>query len=402
VTVAIPTLTQETIPVYTSKFIANLAKADSRIANLAIGEPEFGPPEQLQREIEDLLSYKHFLRAVKSYEISRGLLSLRQAISDWYLRRYGLSVDPDTEILITHGGVEAISLAVLTTSNPGDTILLTDPTYMLYRQSIRTLARTSQVLQRADDLTYTGVFEGLTSPDSGSLKAILINSPENPTGYVLSSEEWDSISDYAQQHNLWVIHDEVYDTMSFTRPHIPAKSVRGLNDRSILINSCSKKFGVPGLRIGWMCAPKQIIDKAERMHDYLNLGVNALNEHIAEAFLRDNKIDGWLSDQSDLISQRSDAIVSALGSAQGYRWTQKPMGGMFAFPNIQELYERLPATWRSADQTPGESVALFLLKERQVAVVPGNTYGTRGDASFRMVLCSDKPTFAKAVASLSL
>jgi aminotransferase len=392
----------DTLPSYTSKIISAQAKADPRIANLAIGEPTFGPPEHLRPIIEELLDYKHFLGAVKSYEISRGMLSLRQAISRWYFRKYGLTVDPEKEILITHGGVEAISLAILTTSEPGDPIVLTDPTYMLYQQSVNTLARIPHLIHRGPHFEYANIFEHFSLGESRQPKAIIINSPENPTGYVLSAEEWRSVAEFAQRQNLWVIHDEVYDTMNFGRPHTPARSVSGLGDRAILINSCSKKFGVPGLRIGWMCGPKEIIEKAEKIHDYLNLGVNALNEHVALAFLQDKQIDAWLIQQTDLLAQRAQAVVSSLNAERGYSWNFTPMGGMFAFPNVTDFYNRLPTSWHDDSQTPGEVVAQFLLRERQVAVVPGITYGTRGATSFRMVLCSDEITFRKAIDSLSL
>ncbi len=394
----------ESIALYASKAISGRAKSDLTIANLAIGEPDFGPPEHLADEIRNQqLTYGKFSKAVKAYEQSRGLPELRYAIADWYLRRYNYRVDPDTELLITHGGVEAIALAILCTSNPGDTILVTDPTYMLYARSIQTLSRAALPLIRTPETEYLGMLDKLDAglgSRSERVRALIVNSPENPTSYVIGKDEWQALSAFAEGNNVWIIHDEVYDTMAYDRPHTPARCVDGLNHRAILVNSFSKKFGVPGLRIGWLCAKPELITLAAKLHDYLYLGVNILFEHIGLTLIRSDLSTGWLEMQTKMLRVRASKIVQSLTLDEGFTWDRRPLGGMFAFPNVSILADRIPLPYVERHRYRGDAVAEFLLEERKVAVVPGSTYGSQGNNCIRFVLCSDEKTLESATKRL--
>jgi aspartate/methionine/tyrosine aminotransferase len=391
----------ESVAIYASKAISARAKSDPTIANLAFGEPEFGPPEHLAGAIRDThLTYGAFTHAVKGYEQSRGLRELRSAISQWYHRRYNYRVDPETEILITHGGVEAISLAILCTSNPGDTILVTNPTYMLYAHSVHTLARVAIPLTRTPDSEYLGMLDDINETADARIfgaRSLIINSPENPSGYVVGDEEWHALSTFAEEHNLWIIHDEVYDTMAFTRPHSPARCGNGLNNRAILVNSFSKKFGVPGLRIGWLCAKPDLISLAAKLHDYLYLGVNVLFEHVALTLIEDVVSDTWLEKQAMVLRHRAQTVVQSLALEAGFSWDRRPLGGMFVFPNVTALSHMIPRYYLEKHRYLGDSVADYLMEERKVAVVPGSIYGSQGNESVRLVLCSGEATLQNAL-----
>jgi len=389
----------ESVGIYASKAISARAKSDPTIANLAIGEPEFGPPEHLADTVRQQLTYGSFINAVKGYEQSRGLRELRCAISAWYLNRYGYQVDPDTEILITHGGVEAIASAILCTSDPGDTILVTDPTYMLYQRSVRTLARNPIPLVRRADSEYLGILsdEALAPVDLARARALIVNSPENPTSYVIGGDEWQALSLFAESRNLWIIHDEVYDTMAFARPHRPARCVPGLLDRAILVNSFSKKFGVPGLRIGWLCAKPEVITLAAKLHDYLYLGVNILFEHIALTLLTDDMSNRWLEAQTKMLEDRIRQVTASLTPDDGCSWDRRPLGGMFAFPSVAGLADTIPQSYLERHRHRGDAVAEFLLEKRKVAVIPGSIYGSQGNDCIRLVLCCGEETIRDAI-----
>ncbi|AOJ67779.1 MULTISPECIES: pyridoxal phosphate-dependent aminotransferase [Burkholderia] len=383
--------------VYASKAISLRAKADPQIANLSFGEPVFGPPAHLLDDIarEDL-SLNAFLDASKRYENPRGSLALREAIAGWYRDRYGLLLDPEREIMATHGGVEAIALALLVTSAPGDPVIVSDPSYQLYARAVATLDRVPRRLRRepaqheyANSLADDALFAGA--------KAFIVNSPENPTGYVASGEDWRRIAEVADKHGTWVIHDEVYDVMHFERPHAPASTFEPLARNAILINSFSKKFGLPGLRIGWMVAPAHVIDQAAKAHDYLYLGVNIQYERIATRVIGDPKRDGWLAQTVADLRARNVAALERLSSDAGYRWTRRPLGAMFLFPDVSGYYERLPAAFRRSGVPIGDEVARFLLEARKVAVVPGSAYGKLGDNHVRLVLCTQQQAFEQAL-----
>lgn len=383
--------------IYASKAISLRAKADPTIANLSFGEPEFGPPSYVLDDIaQEDLSLAAFVGGAKRYEDARGSLSLRQVIANWYLDRYGLRVDPEREIMVTHGAVEAISLALLVTTEGGDKVGISDPSYMLYARTIRTLEREVKCLPRpastdeyAEMLNDSGLLAGV--------RTMIINSPENPTGYVASIEDWKHIGAAAARNGIWIIHDEVYDVMTFDRPHCPARTIESLANNSIVINSFSKKFGLPGLRIGWMIAPPPIIELAAKAHDYLYLGINIQYERIAERLLKDPRKDDWLENMVAGLRQRCATAVKTLVPGVGYEWSRRPMGAMFLFPNVNRLYHGIPPAYRLAGTPVGDAVAHYLLNECKVAVVPGSVYGKEGDNHIRLVLCTSAEVFERAM-----
>lgn len=392
----------QNMDIYSSKAISLAAKKNPHIDNLAFGEPFFGPPDFLLKEIENDLNLSNFLDATKRYEEPKGSRKLREAIANWYLQHYDLIVNPDTEIMITHGGVEAITLALLSITETNDYIAVTDPSYMLYTRNIQALSRRPLILQReSEENEFLGLLDKNSDFNKVRPKALIINSPENPTGYVLGDDEWKAIGESTAKSGTWVIHDEVYDVMSFKKPHKPARSYPELKDHSILINSFSKKFGLPGLRIGWLVAPPSIIELAAKIHDYMYLGVNILFERIAERIISHPDIVTWHDDLSLLLENRAIKATSELGKKNGFNWTRKPTGAMFLFPNIRELYNSLPTSFQSQFSTSGEAVAKYLFDNHSVAVVPGNVYGSSSKDHIRLVTCTPENTFNSAIKRLS-
>lgn len=393
--------------VYASKAISKIAKQDPEIVGLSFGEPEFGPPETaLPGIVSEDLSQESFLNSVKRYEDPRGSIELRKSIANWYKTHYGMDICPEKEVMVTHGGVEAITLAILCTTEADDKVAISDPSYMLYERTIATLGRTVSPLTRipggnAGGNEYLDAFSNTETitPALQNVSTMIINSPENPSGYVLSNEEWEAIGNFSQENGLWIVHDEVYDTMVFDRPHIPARSKKSLHDRSIMINSFSKKFGIPGLRIGWMVANKEIIEMATKAHDYLYLGVNIQYEKIATRLLNGDN-DQWLRENTAKIKRRVDQAVTELTTAQGFSWSRSPLGAMFLFPDVSGLYNKLPQAYRDQTSSVSEAVAKYLLEVKKVAVVPGKVYGADSDNHVRMVLCSTEEEFQLAMQRL--
>lgn len=386
----------QNMEVYASKAISARAKQDPNIMGLSFGEPEFGPPEHLQSVIEEELTYDAYLDSVKRYEASQGSLTLRKAIANWYKTRYGMDVNPETEVMVTHGGVEAITLAILCTSELGHGIAVTDPSYMLYERTVQALGRQLCTVHRdTSDQQYVNLLEGGEAETLAKARTLIINSPENPSGYVLSEKEWAAIAEYSEKNDLWVVHDEVYDTMAFDREHLPFR-----NDRSILINSFSKKFGIPGMRIGWMVAHPDVIELASKTHDYLYLGVNRQYEKIAARILSDDRNEPWLAKNAAKIQARAHRAQSELGEAQGFQWKRQPLGAMFLFPDVSELAKRLPEKYQTGFENAGDAVAEFLLEEVKVAVVPGSVYGDGSKDCIRLVLCTFDQEFDTAMERL--
>lgn len=386
---------------YATKATAAKARNIEGAINLAFGEPDFGPAPGVRQAIEEKdLNWDAFMQSSKSYEQSRGMLELRVAVADYYARRYGLVVDPEREILITHGGVEAISLAALVSSSAGDDILITDPTYMLYQRAIRTLGRNPVCLTRqCGDHEYAEL-SVLTAAAKKS-RALIVNSPENPSGYVASQADFNALAAVAEKNDLWVIHDEVYDSMAFARPHIPARCVPGLENRSILINSFSKKYGVPGLRIGWLCAPPDVIDLAAKLHDFMYLGVNILSERFALRMISDASGDPWMDEVALMLQKRAQLLSDVMTPEKGFTWPRMPQGGMFAFPSAVRLAgEWLDGAAETRANGAGAVASDYLLSEKKIVSMPGHVYGPSSADCIRLILCSSEDVFKKGVQAL--
>ncbi len=387
-----PTLSS--LGVYASKAISQAAKENPAILNMSIGEPVFGPPEHLLADIaRDDLSPEAFLASAKHYGPSGGNPELREAIADWYRRRYGLHIDSQREILITHGGVEAVALAILCCSQPGEAVVVTEPSYMLYQRALLALGRRVHHLHR--NFFSDGAQQSLPASP-----ALIVNSPENPSGYVFDDDEWELLLRQARQQGSWIIHDEVYDTMSFGRRHRPARLFDPQGERTVLVNSLSKKFGTPGLRIGWLVGNPDFIAAASKANDYLILSVNQQYERIALRMLSDPQCDRWLQQRSLMLSARVERALQRLTPDKGFTWSHRPLGGMFLFPDVQRLFEALTPAQQRRFPTSGECVADYLLHEMQIATVPGAIYGASCAQHIRLVLGCDEATFDEALARL--
>ena len=167
------------------------------------------------------------------------------------------------------------------------------------------------------------------------------------------------------------------------------------------MNSFSKKFGVPGLRIGWLCAKPELVSLAAKLHDYLYLGVNILFEHIALTLVADDSSTGWLEAQTQMLRKRADKIVGSLTEHDGFSWGRQPLGGMFAFPDVTRLSKMIPRSYLERNRYRGDAVAEFLLDNQKVAVVPGSTYGSQGNDCIRLVLCCGDATLQRAIDRLA-
>ncbi|WP_232832626.1 pyridoxal phosphate-dependent aminotransferase [Photorhabdus sp. CRCIA-P01] len=396
--------TLEAMEIYTSKAIANKAAQMSDVMNLSFGEPEFGPPEFLQPLIEQQgLNWEVFMYSVKGYEQPKGSPMLRQAIANWYQQHYGLTIDPEREIMVTHGGVEAINLAIQCTTQEHQGVIVCHPSYMLYERVVTALNRKPVTLNRPlGEAEYHSALESVQQNTALQQAGVMIvNSPENPSGYMLNAQDWDAVAEFTQQHGIWLIHDEVYDVMAYAERHQPALRHPELRENTIMINSFSKKFGLPGLRIGWMVANEQVINMAAKLHDYFYLGVNKQYEQIATLILREPRMNVWLNEVVVKLKTRMERAINMLNSARGYQWTRQPRGAMFLFPDVSALYARLPVRWQKCSYTIGECVAEYLLHEKGVAVVPGYVYGENSANHIRIVLCTTDEVFDRALHQLT-
>lgn len=339
---------------------------------------------------ESLLNINKYIELAKVYETSKGSYELREAIASWYRTKHGLQIDPDSEIIVTNGSVEAFSLAVLCTSEIGDEIAITNPTYMLFANAIKSIGRKVVSVDRGPN---NDEYSCLIDRGLKNTKALVINSPENPTGYVMSKADWNYVADALETYDMYLIQDEILGCLDFSSQHMPAYAVDKVREKSLLINGFSKVFGMPGIKIGWLIASPEIIKKAEKYHDYLYLGVNSFSEQVASSVLSHPSVFKWLDGWKKYLSARLDKLQRALTENDGYSWPRQPKGGLCVTPNISLLYSDLPRKYQDSDASKGASVANYLFHEKGVCVTPASIYGNQLNDYVKIVLCNADQDF---------
>jgi len=387
----------ESLISYTSKSTARAAEQDPEIVNLSIGEPDFGPPPFAVERLAEVLDPRRFVADLKRYEASRGAPELRTAIAQYYARHHGLAIDPDTEILVSHGGVGALTIAMLAGSAEGDEIAIPEPSYMLYERQVRSLGRIPLRVPRDANDGFRYDLARIASAVGPRTRMLVINSPENPTGYVCTDEELRGLVELCRERRMWLVHDEVYDQHTFGRRHRPARSYANADDPVLAVNSFSKKFGVPGLRIGWLVAPPRFAAAASKVHDYCYLAVSRTAEAFGALMLGDPASDAWFEEIRRTLDARFDLMVAGLGNVEGVEVTRLD-GGLFVFPRVRKLAARLGLGGDDA----GAAVAKWLLDELKIASVPGGVYGDTCRDYVRFVVCVEPERLRTAVERLAV
>jgi phosphonopyruvate decarboxylase len=362
---------------------------------LHYGSPVFKPPGFLTED-DSLIDKNNFIHSIKSYEGARGNLSLRKTVAKWYKGRLGLSIDPNSEVLITNGSSEALSLTLLAVSNFQDTVVMLDPSYTSFEQCALALDRKVKKIKVFGGLDKH--LDALKNNEESRLKACVINSPCNPTGRILSRDEWAAVGQFCKKQNAFLIHDEILDIFTFNeQSYISAASINSLKNSTALINSMSKTFGLPGLRIGWVISNKETISNIASLKAALCLGVNIFSESLAEKVLSNSSTLSWVRENKNEIEKRVNHVCSILTKEKGFLWPFKVQAGFCLFPNVALLYDQLPKKYKVNYLSKGAAVAQYFLDEKNVAVTPGSIYGSEGNDHIKIVVCGNRDELYSAI-----
>ncbi len=356
--------------------------------NLAQGFPNFSAPDLLKeaaaRAIHD---------NVNQYAITWGAQRLRAALARKYQAWYGIEVDPDREITVTCGATEGMIATLLAVVNPGDEVIVFEPFYENYGPDT-ILADAVPVYVslepgRALDL------ERLAAAFSPRTRAIIVNTPSNPAGRVLSRPELECIRDLCVRYNALAITDEIYEHILFEGDHIPLAGLPGMRDRTITISGASKTFSVTGWRIGWVLAPAVLTDAIRKVHDFLTVGAPApLQEGVAAAI---EELDqSFYAGLASSYRGRRDLLYAALVDA-GFRCSP-PEGAYY----ILSDFSALSASNASRNLSDVE-FAIWLSREIGVTPVPGSSFfreGGSGRTMVRFVFCKTDDILLEAARRL--
>ena len=334
------------------------------VISLGVGEPDFDTPREIvEAGVEALREGR------THYTSNYGTIELRQALAAHLQGRYGVTYDPATEILITVGASEAVDLALRATCDPGDEVILHEPSYVAYIPAIVFAGGTPvMVPTRFDDgfALDPKVVEAAITPRT---KALFLGYPANPTGAVLDDAVQDELARIAVEHDLLVYSDEIYDRLAYgTYHHRALSSLPGMWERTVLMGGFSKAYAMTGWRVGWMCAPAPILEGIVKVHQYGIMSAPTVAQDAALAALQGGE-PAVLAMVAEY-DRRRRLLVDGLNRLA--LPTFEPRGAFYAFPDI------------SSTGLTSDEFAEQLLREEQVAVVPGNAFGPSGEGHVRM------------------
>jgi aminotransferase len=348
----------------------DIAATMDDVISLGIGEPDFVTPEPiLNAGIRSLESGE------THYTSNSGIYELREALSAHLNNLYGVSYNPDTQLLVTVGVSEALYLALTAILDPGDEVIVPTPCFVSYQPEVVFAGGTPVALKTNVEDAFQVTAEKVEERITPKTKALLIGYPNNPTGAVMTRERLTDLARVAEEHDLLVISDEIYDRLVYDHQHVCFASIEGMKDRTITLGGFSKDYAMTGWRIGYAAAPDPILAAMRKVHQYTIMSAPTTAQIAAvEALLNGEEHVQKMVAEYD---RRRRLIVDGLNSL-GLK-TFEPRGAFYAFPNI------------SASGMDDEAFAEALLQEEKVAVVPGNAF----DADGQFVRCSYATAYEK-------
>jgi aspartate/methionine/tyrosine aminotransferase len=359
--------------------VKELKRAGQDVISLSAGEPDFVTPEHIRTYAKRALDEGYTF-----YPDSAGLIELRDAIAEKLRRDNRIEADPKGAIVVTVGGKEAIYAALMATLDPGDEVIVLDPCWVSYVPCIL-LAGGKPVYLPADDSNGFGISpEHLEEAITRRTKMLIINTPNNPTGSVINRHELEAIADLAMHKEFLVLSDELYEKIIFdSNEHVSIGSLLGMEDFTITVNGFSKAYAMTGWRLGYLAAPPKIAERVVAIHGHMVTGACTFAQRAIALAMRDQITEKAIAEMVAEYSRRRDLVMDELKEIKGIQ-CKKPEGTFYAFPNISHY------GLRSAD------FALKLLNEAKVAVVPGDSFGTRGEGYVRLSFATSRDNIAAA------
>jgi aspartate/methionine/tyrosine aminotransferase len=353
------------------------------VIRLEYGEPDFSPPEHVKRAaIEAIIQGKG------KYVLSIGIPELREAISNKLKLENRIEYSPN-EIAVTHGANAAIHYSLEAIIDEGDEVLIPDPGWANYEPAVKAVGGKPVFYPLYEEDNFEPKVENIEKLVTEKTKAIIINSPNNPTGAVYSRKTLEKIANFALQHNLYVLSDEVYEKFIYD-PFFEHVSIASLNDeikeKTLTINSFSKTYAMTGWRIGYVAGPREIIEAIAKLISAEESCVNEISQYAALAALKGPQ--DFVKNMVNTFAVRRNFLINAINEIRGFKCFV-PRGAFYLFVNIKEL------------KIDSYSLAIKILKEARVATVHGSAFGKHGEGYLRLSYSASLNELEKAVERIS-
>ncbi len=361
------------------ELIANMDSPSAQgrsVISLGVGEPDFVTPERFSRAAFEAVG-----RGETHYTSNYGLSELRQAIAGHLERLYGVRYDPHDEIVVTTGVSEGLLLATHALLDPGDELLCPDPYYVAYLPCCVLAGGTFVPVPTSMEHGFRVSAHDLEARVSDRTKAILLGYPANPTGAQMTRDDLAEIADLAARRDLIVISDEIYDRLSYGIPHTCFASLPGMRERTVLLGGFSKAYAMTGWRVGWVCAPADLLEAMMKVHQYIIMSAPTPSQFAALEAIRNGEEDAqrFIAE----FDARRRLIVPGLSSIG--LTTFEPQGAFYAFPSVRST---------GLDDV---QFAERLLQEAKVAVIPGSAFGECGRGHVRVCYAAPQPVLEEAL-----
>jgi len=352
--------------------------AESRdVVSLGVGEPDFPTPAPMKDAGIQAIEMDY-----TAYTSNYGLLELRERISEKLKRENNISASPKDGILVTAGTSEALDLAFRAILNPGDEVIVPEPSYVSYNPCVWFTHATPVPVQMKEENSFRVKPEDVKKKITKKTKAIIVASPNNPTGSVLKKEDLEGIAELAIRHDFIVISDELYEYLTYdNEKHYSIGSFKGMQDRTITINGFSKAYAFTGWRLGYATANPDIIENMMKIHQYVMLSAPTIAQYAALKFDESRR---YSKDMVNEYDKRRRLLVKGLNEIPGISCVM-PKGAFYAFANIKKTGMK------------SEQFAERLLKEAGVAAVPGSSFGPSGEGYIRFSYSVSRETIKEAL-----
>ena len=357
------------------KFFDIVTEMEDAIS-LGVGEPDFDTPWFVRDEgIFSLEKGKTF------YTSNAGLKELRQEISNYIKRTQGIEYNPLNEIVVTVGGSEAIDIALRAVINPGDEVIIPQPSYVSYEPCALLAGAKPVIVELKAENEFRLTKEELLSAITDKTKVLVLPYPNNPTGAIMEKNELEEIAKVVKEKDLLVLSDEIYSALTYKGEHISIASLPDMKERTILINGFSKAYAMTGWRLGYACGPKEIIAQMTKIHQFAIMCAPTTSQYAAVQALK--KGDDAVEQMRQSYNERRRFLMNAFKEMELSCF--EPFGAFYVFPCIKEF------------NMTSEEFATKLLMEEKVAVVPGTAFGDCAEGFLRISYAYSLDTLREAM-----
>ncbi|MBQ6892906.1 MAG: aminotransferase class I/II-fold pyridoxal phosphate-dependent enzyme [Clostridia bacterium] len=333
------------------------------VISLTVGQPDFPTPYHISNAaVESITKNKTY------YTSNSGLIELREGISDYLSRRFDLHYDANDEIIVTVGGSEAIDMAFRAVLNPGDEVIVPEPCFVCYSPLIEVMGGVSVPLYTSVEDKFKVTPEKLLPLITDKTKAIVLSYPSNPTGAIMTKEDLLAIAPILIEKDILVLSDEIYGELTYGRDHVSIASLDGMRDRTVVVSGFSKAYAMTGWRLGYVCAPHEIMAQILKLHQYGIMCASTASQFAGvEAITNGDEDVKYMKEKYD---RRRQYVVKRLND-MGLECFE-PEGAFYVFPRIDGF------------GMSSEEFCQRLIDEKRVAIVPGDAFGTGSEGFARI------------------